>query len=134
MIKTKYNVYLLKSEVSQKTYVGYTVDVKTRLRRHNGELANGAKKTRIGRPWKVLLHVSGFEYEKTALQYEFCIQQQVKRYNKKYRKRATLINVMKIMKTLMTGKQICSTALPNREIKYVIYFSNEEIANLWKEL
>ena len=38
MIKCKYYVYLLKSTVSNRTYVGYTVNIKRRLRQHNGEI------------------------------------------------------------------------------------------------
>ena len=36
MIKCKYYVYLLKSEVCNRCYVGYTVDISKRLKRHNG--------------------------------------------------------------------------------------------------
>ena len=73
MINCKYYVYLLKSEVCNRTYVGYTTDVKRRLYEHNFT-KKGAKRTTKNRPWKLILYISGFEYERTALQYEFLIQ------------------------------------------------------------
>lgn len=44
-------LYLLRSTVESRTYIGVTVDVDRRLKQHNGELCGGAKATRRGRPW-----------------------------------------------------------------------------------
>jgi len=64
-------VYLLQSlAYPSRTYTGFTVDVHTRLRQHNGELAGGAKYTALGRPWKLVLHVHGFRAQPTGLQFE----------------------------------------------------------------
>lgn len=41
-----------------------------RLRRHNGELVGGAKRTRAGRPWVPLMIISGFESWQQTLQFE----------------------------------------------------------------
>jgi predicted GIY-YIG superfamily endonuclease len=119
MIKAKYFVYLLKSTVSNRTYVGYTVNIKTRIRKHNGEIVGGAKKTRFHRPWKVVLYVS-FEFERTAMQYEFCIH-----HTKKFKRATGVANKMKVMKSLLSQERICSTAPLNSELKRVIFFSDE---------
>ena len=127
-IVAKYFVYLLKSEVSNRTYVGYTVDVQQRMRRHNGELSGGARRTRIARPWKVVMFVS-FEFERTAMQYEFCVQR-----SKKIRRTSGITNKMKIMKLLLSQERICSTAPLNSELKRVLFFSNDEVRNLWNSI
>ena len=126
MIKCKYFVYLLKSTVSNRTYVGYTIDIKQRLRRHNGEISGGAKKTRVGRPWKVVLYVSGFGYERTALQYEFCVQR-----TKKYKRGTGVANKMRVMKSLLSQERICSTAPLTSEFKKIIFFSDDASRVLW---
>lgn len=130
MIIAKYFVYLLKSTVSNRTYVGYTVgNVYRRLRKHNGEITGGAKRTKKGRPWKVVMFVS-FEHERTAMQYEFCIQ-----HTKKYRRTSGIANKMKIMKSLIHYQErICSTAPPNRELRKVFFFSDEQTMQLWNSL
>ena len=125
MIKSRYYVYLLKSKVSNRTYVGYSTNVHLRLRKHNGERAGGAKKTRKGRPWEIVLFVA-FPYERTALQYEFCIQ-----HTKKYKRTSGITNKIKIMKALLRQEKICSTAPLNSELKLVIFFSNSKIMDIW---
>ena len=127
-IVAKYFVYLLKSEVSNRTYIGYTIDVQQRLRRHNGELSGGARRTRNSRPWKVVMFVS-FEHERTAMQYEFCVQR-----SKKIRRTSGITNKMKIMKLLLSQERICSTAPLNSELKRVLFFSNDEVRNLWNSI
>ena len=127
-VVAKYFVYLLKSEVSNRTYIGYTVDVSRRLFQHNGKLAGGAKKTKQKRPWRVVMFVS-FEFERTAMQYEFCVQR-----TKKYRRGTGITNKMKVMKALLSQERICSTAPLNSELKRVLFFSNDESRNLWNSL
>ena len=46
-----WQVYVLKSEVTLRHYVGMTQHVKRRLREHNAGLVRSTKK---GRPWRVL--------------------------------------------------------------------------------
>lgn len=128
MIKTKYFVYLLKSTVSNRTYVGYTVDIIQRLRRHNGELSGGAKKTKVGRPWKVVMFVS-FEFERTAMQFEFCVHK-----TRKFKRGTGVANKMKVMKGLLSQERICSTAPLNSELKRVLFFSNDATRDLWNSI
>ena len=53
--------YILQSTVlKKKTYIGWTVHPKRRLRQHNGEISGGANRTKIGRPWKMICYIMGF--------------------------------------------------------------------------
>ena len=63
-------VYMLSDEGSRRTYVGATVDLKRRIRQHNGELAGGARRTH-GRAWAVCVAVTGFGEWKDALRFEY---------------------------------------------------------------
>ena len=63
-------VYLLESVDEKKTYVGATVDVKRRLRQHNGELKGGAKYT-SGGMWRLVCYVKNFPCWVDALQFEW---------------------------------------------------------------
>lgn len=132
MIKCKYYVYLLKSESSNRTYVGYTNTTPfQRLRKHNGEITGGAKKTQKGRPWKIVMFVTGFEHEKTAHQYEFCIQK-----TKRYKKRGPGIrNQMYKMKSLLKKQnKICSDAPETKDLKLAFFFMKKEYMDMWKEI
>jgi len=46
-------VYLLVSDVAERTYVGIAREMPRRLAQHNGERPGGARSTRGGRPWRV---------------------------------------------------------------------------------
>ncbi|KAG5502864.1 hypothetical protein JKF63_04634 [Porcisia hertigi] len=71
-------VYLLTSldpQCEGDFYIGYTVNPLRRLRQHNGELVNGARRTgRRGRPWTIVCCVSGFTDDRAALKFEWCWQ------------------------------------------------------------
>ncbi|KPA79600.1 hypothetical protein ABB37_05401 [Leptomonas pyrrhocoris] len=71
-------VYLLTSldpQCEGDFYIGYTVNPLRRLRQHNGELVNGARRTsRRGRPWTIVCCVSGFTEDRVALKFEWCWQ------------------------------------------------------------
>ncbi|CAC9494366.1 conserved hypothetical protein [Leishmania infantum JPCM5] len=71
-------VYLLTSldpQCEGDFYIGYTVNPLRRLRQHNGELVNGARRTsRRGRPWTIVCCVSGFPDDRAALKFEWCWQ------------------------------------------------------------
>ena len=130
MIKCKYYVYLLKSTVSNRTYIGYTINPKLRLRKHNGEITGGSKKTKKGRPWEIVLYISGFEYERTALQYEFCMQ-----HTKKYKRTSGIANKIKIMKSLLHKQErICKTAPLNKEVQLIIFFQSYNAYQIWNNI
>jgi len=74
-----YYVYMLKSlEQKAVTYVGYTSDVKKRIKLHN--LGKGAKFTR-GRKWK-LIYREKFNSKKEAILREYYIKKNRKLRNK----------------------------------------------------
>lgn len=67
-------VYILQSldeTHPNRTYVGYTINLKQRLRKHNGEIKGGAKYTRVGRPYIIHGYVEGFADKSEALSFEW---------------------------------------------------------------
>jgi putative endonuclease len=66
-----YFVYVLRSTVARRTYVGMTSDLERRLRQHNGELAGGARYTRVGRPWEIKLVLGPYPTRSHACRVEW---------------------------------------------------------------
>eukprot|EP00764_Aduncisulcus_paluster_P000819 gnl/Carplike_NY0171/1116_a1517_766.p1 GENE.gnl/Carplike_NY0171/1116_a1517_766~~gnl/Carplike_NY0171/1116_a1517_766.p1 ORF type:complete len:434 (+),score=81.51 gnl/Carplike_NY0171/1116_a1517_766:24-1325(+) len=52
-------------------YIGFTINPRRRIRQHNGEIKQGARKTKRKRPWKMVCFVSGFSCRTAALQFEW---------------------------------------------------------------
>lgn len=71
--KRKYFVYILKC-FDDTFYIGKTLDLKKRLRAHNGKIKGGAKYTRQRRPVK-LKYFEKFETQTEALKREYTLKQ-----------------------------------------------------------
>ena len=72
-----YSCYLLTSlhaRYKHHTYIGFAVDPARRLRQHNGELVQGAKRTKRRRPWQMVCVVHGFRSKNAALRFEWAWQ------------------------------------------------------------
>ena len=72
--RSVYCCYLLHSQhprYKNSTYIGFTNNPPRRIRQHNGEICNGARKTRSRRPWQMILFVYGFPTKHSALQFEW---------------------------------------------------------------
>jgi predicted GIY-YIG superfamily endonuclease len=68
-------VYLIESdEQPPRWYIGASPDPRRRLRKHNGELPNGALETMQGRPWRLRGYVAGFSDKKDATKFEYKAQ------------------------------------------------------------
>jgi len=63
-------VYLLLNSKQNDVYIGMTNNLSRRLAQHNGKYPGGAKATEIGRPWKMISVVYGFEQRHFTLKFE----------------------------------------------------------------
>lgn len=80
-----YYVYVLSSQGTDRSYVGFTVNPKRRLRQHNGVIKGGAKRTKKhnGYRWSFACLVTGFTCKHDALAFEWALQHPYK--SKRYR-------------------------------------------------
>jgi len=73
----EHHCYILRSKLKKhrnKHYIGYTNNPSRRIRQHNGEIKNGAKRTHKYRPWEMVCIISGFVNWTEALQFEWALQ------------------------------------------------------------
>lgn len=63
--------YCLLREDGKRTYVGYTVNLKRRVRQHNGELVGGARRTHGSFEWTPKYVAHGFRTKNEAMSYEW---------------------------------------------------------------
>ena len=109
--------YILKSDVCNKTYIGYTNNLEQRLRQHNGEITGGAKYTHQSRPWSFVAYLTGFPNRINCLSCEWALKRP-KGLNKRLSNIATLLNQEK-----WTSKCIDC----NQNQQFVLYVKNEYI-------
>ena len=53
------------------SYIGFTTNPRRRIRQHNGELTNGARRTKGRRPWKMVCFIGPFSSEVSGLKFEW---------------------------------------------------------------
>ena len=76
--ESKYYCYIITNGKS--TYNGYTVNLKKRLRQHNGELCGGAKATCNKGPWWYIVIITSHEWTAVrAMQNEWTIRYPTRR-------------------------------------------------------
>ena len=70
-----YFVYILKSEKTNKYYIGYTADLQKRVEKHN---LGGTKSTKSGLPWTVVYY-EVYDNKSQAIKREFEIKRKKSR-------------------------------------------------------
>jgi structure-specific endonuclease subunit SLX1 len=132
-MKFKHYVYLIQSTVTNRTYIGYSVNPFKRLRQHNGEIVGGAKYTHTGRPWKIICYIVGFPNASTALQFEWKNHHPGKcTSNKKYY--GGIHNRLKTMKNILFLANFTSKAMPTNLLKLMVIWHDTTLLQYWKSL
>lgn len=74
-INCKYYCYIIANE-TDRTYNGYTTNLKRRLRQHNGELCGGARATHNRGPWRYIAIITspGWISTSCAMKHEWSIK------------------------------------------------------------
>jgi len=123
-------VYLLKNR--NKSYIGYTNDIKRRLRQHNGEIKGGAKYTTLNKDennlWEPICIIYGFEDKCEAMRCEWKCKRK-----SGYLNRIKYINYIFDNEEKFTekGKNIDELNLKiYTKYEYLSYFNNKEIENI----
>ena len=76
-IDNKWVCYLLKSQNTNRTYIGATNNFYKRIRQHNGIIKGGAKYTKSNRPWIPVCLVYGFKDNIHALCFEWRVKRKL---------------------------------------------------------
>jgi predicted GIY-YIG superfamily endonuclease len=109
--KNQFYVYLLVCS-DNSTYVGATVDLNQRLRKHNKEITGGAFATGMkvdkGEIWERACHVAGFPDWQAALQFEWAW----KHYSRKLSQK-----MLPLKRRLMALKTLVSLIKPTSKAK-----------------
>ena len=119
-------VYMLES-TDGSTYIGATVDLKRRLRQHNGEIKGGAKRTTSkvskDKTWRRVCYVSQFPDWTATLQFEWRWKQLSRKYPSSM---VPLERRMSALHDLLTLSQSTSKAVPydKWEQKPIVHIEN----------
>lgn len=68
---TLFSCYGLFSPSTGRAYIGMTTDTHRRVRQHRGDLAGGARATRVARDWQMVFALTGFPSHRDALRAEW---------------------------------------------------------------
>lgn len=112
-------VYLLiHSSRKRISYIGYTTNLKKRLRQHQGYLKGGAKYTTSAKPckeWYIAAYFEGFETKRQAMSFEWHAKRQ-RRYHKNHK---DLIEKFKTTQCLHKFKHL-------KQISFVLLISHND--------
>ena len=122
-VMSEWVLYGLERDDRRATYVGITTNVKRRLRRHNGELAGGARATR-GHAWTLLFVVSGFPDGRTARQYEWRMHRKWEALppDSPFGSTRAGLRAWRLYH-VCTVERVTATAIPNEELDLTIYWN-----------
>ena len=68
-----WSLYIIRTLNRRRSYVGVTVNLKRRLRQHNGQIKGGAKATRGRGPWSIIATITGLPSKRVAMQLEWAL-------------------------------------------------------------
>lgn len=126
-ILSDYVCYVLKSDVAERIYIGYTINFARRLRQHNGEIKGGAKKTSKHRPWSPICIIRGFYDSSAALRFEARLQYSMNR--KKSNLWQVVINNILALVNSGDGSVIKNNIIPWSVLNILWYSHHDSITH-----
>ena len=128
----KHFCYILRNRFEphiNRTYNGYTVDLKKRLRQHNQEIKGGAKYTKSfgNKTWEYIAYIEGIPNYKNALQCEWRIKHpdNKRRRSKKYCSPEGRIKGLNLV--LKTNKWTNNSVIENKDMQLTVNILKEYV-------
>lgn len=100
--KHPYLCYMIYSESTRRVYVGISNDFEKRLHNHNHTKA-GARFTKRGRPWRLVMQVCGFADRNSAEKFEWAWQHPARTRHLRHARARGLINKCRSLKNWATA-------------------------------
>lgn len=123
-----HNCYILKNDIHvNRTYNGYTNNLKKRIRQHNQEIKGGAKYTkRYGdKTWKYICYVSGFPDHINALQCEWRIKHPDNKRRRPAKYNSPKGRIMGLNEVLKLNRWTSNSIVDNSEFELTVYILEE---------